>query len=79
VKVPIAFKAAFDLVHTAFRSTSEEIEREKARIREGGFDEAQAYYLSTAALLRAGWNPQKHPHVALWRRSTEGSDANAAQ
>lgn len=56
MKVTREFVEAFDLVHAAFRTSPAEIEEAKA-IARSDMPAAQAAYLSTAALIRAGWDP----------------------
>ena len=75
MRVPRAFKDDFDLVHEAFRTGPDEVAYEKERLSLAGglTDDAVACYAATAALIRAGWNPAIHWHVALWRRSDSRS------
>jgi hypothetical protein len=67
VRVTPEFRAAFYLVHEAFKTPLAEIEECKALVA-ADIAAAEAAYFSTAALLRAGWKPQTEQASAFRAR-----------
>lgn len=68
VRVSRKFAAAFAQVHAAFRTSPEEIEEAKIIARSNMVAAEDAYY-ATAAMLDAGWNPEREQAVAFMKRT----------
>lgn len=64
MRVSREFKEAFDLVVARAGFTPKEIEEAKEIVRRD-FPAAEASYLASAALIRAGWNPSAE-HVSVF-------------
>jgi hypothetical protein len=71
VKVSREFRDAFHAVVHAFGLSAEEVELAKQAV-ERDFEAAQANYLATAALLRAGWKP-RHQSIGEFKRDQNGA------